>query len=352
MPSHLIFLGGYTRTIGRGIHAVRLDDDTGALSAPALVAETPNPTWIELSPNKKFLYAIHPSQAQVVGFSVDAASGKLTPLPVPASPQASAPSHLAIDRTGRVLLAANYADGYVASLPIRADGTLGEPKIIRHEGKSVHPTRQTKSFVHSVTVSPDNRFVIVCDLGTDKIYSYALDVATATLAPANPPFVTTAPGAGPRHFKFSNNGRHGYAINELGNTIAVYDYNAATGALTPIQTVPTLPPDFTAPNTTAEIRIHPNGKFLYGSNRGHDSLAVYTIDPANGHLSAQPIQLISSGGKLPRNYALSSNGKWLVCGHQDTDLVTVFRVDSATGRLTRNENSANVPMCVCVLFFD
>ena len=348
--SHLIFLGTYTKDGSRGIYAVRLDAATGALSAPALAAETANPPWITFSPDKKFLYAVSETQAQAAGFAVDAATARLTPLRAASTPAANSPSHLAVDATGRTLVAANYRDGFVATLPIRADGTLGAPTAIKHSGSSVNPTRQTQPHVHSVTLSPDNRFVIVCDLGLDKIFSYALDPATAQLTPANPPFVATAPGAGPRHFKFGADGKHAYAINEMGNTITAYDYDAARGTLTPRQTVPTLPADFKGENTTAEVRVHPNGKFLYGSNRGHDSLAVFSIAAATGLLT--PVEIVPSGGKTPRNFALSPDGAWLVCAHQDSGNLTVFRVDPATGRLSPTPHTAAVPACVCVLFYD
>lgn len=348
--SHLVFLGTYTRTTSRGIYAVRLDRDTGALSAPILAAEAANPAWITVSPDRRFLYAIHESQAQAIGFTVDQANGQLTPLSAATPPAASPPSHLAVDATGRVLLAANYRDGFVASIAIGKDGTLGTPNVIRHTGSGPNPTRQDKSHAHSVTVSPDNRFVIVADLGVDKIFSYALDPATAQLTPANPPFVTTAPGAGPRHFKFGRDGTRAYAINELANTITAYDYDARNGALTPRQSGSTLPADFTGSTSTAEVRVHPNGKFVYGSNRGHDSIAVFAIAPTTGELSR--VQTIKSGGKTPRNFALSPDGRWLLCAHQDSDVITVFKVDPATGRLEPTPHTANVPMCVCVLFFD
>ena len=351
MNSHLIFLGTYTRDGSRGIYAVRLDDDTGLLSMPTVAAETPNPAWITLSPDKKFLYALHESTGQAVGFSVDAASAQLTPLPAEKAAAAQPPAHLVVDATGRALMAANYREGYVSSMAIRPDGTLGQPVAIKHAGKlGPNAARQDKPHTHSVTLSPDNRFVIVCDLGLDQIYSYALDPAAAKLTPANPAFVATAPGAGPRHFKFGADGRHAYAINELGGTIAVYDYAATNGALTPRQTVSTLPAGFKGENTTAEVRVHPNGKFLYGSNRGHDSVAVFAIDQTSGELT--PVEIVPSGGKTPRNFALSPNGKWLVCAHQDSNNLTVFRVDPATGRLTRTANGAVVPLCVCVLFYD
>lgn len=352
--SHLIYLGTYTRNGAKGIYAVRLDRATGALSAPELAAEATDPAWIAFSPDKKFLYAVHVSPQQAIGFKVDPASAKLTPLLDAGDPASAArggrSSHLAVDATGRVLLAANYGEGFVSAIPIRADGTLGAPNNIKHEGKGPHPKRQEKPHAHSVTLSPDNRFVIVADLGVDKIFSYALDPAAAKLTPAATPFVATEPGAGPRHFKFGKDGRHAYAINELNSTMTAYDYDAARGALTTKQTLPTLPPDFKNPSTTAEVRVHPNGKFLYGSNRGHDSIAVFAIAPENGRLT--PVEIVPSGGKTPRNFALSPDGKWLVCGHQDTPIVTVFRVDADTGRLTRTDHSAEVPSCVCVEFYD
>ena len=201
--------------------------------------------------------------------------------------------------------------------------------------------------------------MIVADLGVDKIFSYALDAAAARLTPANPPFVATAPGAGPRHFAFrpaapsealAKEGRHAYAINEIANTISAYDYDTARGALTPRQTVSTLPADCTAPTTTAEVRVHPNGRFLYGSNRGHDSIAVFAIETSTGTLT--PVEIVPTGGKVPRNFALSPDGKWLVCGHQDNALITVFRVDPASGRLTRSEHTSAGPSSVCILFYD
>ncbi len=192
----------------------------------------------------------------------------------------------------------------------------------------------------------------MADLGLDQLFTYALDIAAAKLTPGAPASVATAPGAGPRHCKFSADGRRLYGINELANTITTYDYEPASGRLSPRQTVPTLPPDYAgaAQNTTAEIRVHPGGRFVYGSNRGHDSLAVFGVDAATGLLSSAPLQLIPSGGRNPRNFALSPDGRWLVCGHQDTPLVTVFAVDPATGLLTRTPHALEVPCVVCVHF--
>ncbi|HVU35151.1 MAG TPA: lactonase family protein [Opitutaceae bacterium] len=349
--SHLIYFGTYTRSASRGIYAARLDAETGALTPPQLVAETPNPTWLTLTPDKKFLYAVNGSKAQAVGYAVDAATGNLTPLPVSADGRTPAPgpAHLAVDATGRVLLAANYGDGYVASIPIHSDGTLGSPFVVPHTGHGPNPMRQEKPHVHCVTPSPDNRFVFVCDLGLDKIFTYALDPATAKLTAWNPPFVEGAPATGPRHLKFSPDGRHAYNVTEMGATVVVYDYDAARGVLTPVQTVSTVPPDYQA-KWAAEVALHPNGRFLYASNRGQDTIVVFTVDPQSGKLTQ--IQSIPSGGAVPRHFALSPHGHWLVCGHQFSDQITVFRVDPNTGRLTPTPHTITVPMCVCVRFFD
>ncbi len=360
--SHLLFLGTYTRSgPSQGIYAVRLDAETGALSPPAVAASAIDLAWIELSPDRRFLHAIQAGPAQALACAIGPISATLSRLPgsAPAGataphsgPPVPAPSHLAVDRTGRVLLAANYHAGFVAAMPVMPDGSLGQPRSIPHAGRGPHPTRQEKPHVHSVTVAPDNRHVLVADLGLDRIFAYTLDAASATLAPAPAPFAATAPGAGPRHGKFSADGRFFYVLNELDATVAAYRYASADAALTPLQTVPTLPPGFSGPNLCAEIRLHPNGRVLYASNRGHDSLAVFAVDPDSGRLSSVPLELVPTGGEHPRNFALSPDGRWLVCGHQNTPRLTVFAVDPATGRLTRTPHEATVPACVCVAFYD
>lgn len=349
--SHLIFLGTYTRSgASRGIYAVRLENDSGRLSAPWLAAEATDPGWLEFSPDRRLLYTIHASPGQAVAYRVDATNGLLTPLN--AKPLATggmaAPCHLALSRHGSVMLAANYHEGFVASLPVVSDGSLGEPAAVRHTGRSVHPTRQEKPHVHSVTLSPDERFVIVADLGTDRVVSYPL-LADGRLGPAAASFAAK-PGAGPRHAKFSRDGRHLHVVNELDNTITTLAYDAATAALSLVGSVNTLPNDFTGASTAAEIRVHPVGRFVYASNRGHDSIGVFDEDVTSRRL--HHVQTIASGGRTPRNFALSPDGRWLVCGHQDTPLVTVFEVDTATGRLRRTPHSAEVPVCICVAFFN
>jgi 6-phosphogluconolactonase len=344
----LLFIGTYTRTTSKGIYAVRLDPATGALSAPVLAAETANPSFIAFTPDQKTLYAVSESNAMAAAFGTDLARGTLTPLQPPQSSGGAAPCHLVVDPTQRALLVANYHTGIVAAIPLQPDGTLGPPHAIQHTGHSVDPKRQTEPHVHSVTLSPDARFAMVCDLGLDRIFTYRLDAAKAVLSPGEPPFVTTAPGSGPRHFVFGADGRHAYVITEMGSTIIGFDYDPTTGALTTRQTVTTLPADFKGESSGAEIRLHPNGKFLYGSNRGHDSIAVFAVDAATGRLSL--VEVTPCGGKNPRNFSLSPDGAWLVCANQNSNSLTVFRVDAATGRLTATGRTAEVPLPVCVLF--
>jgi 6-phosphogluconolactonase len=345
---HLIYIGTYTRTTGKGIYAVRLNGVTGALTTPELVATTPNPSFIALSPDKRHLYAVSERDTLAVPFSVDLATGKLIPDHVQES-GGKAPCYLMVDGTGQTLVVAHYHEAIVASLPIHADGSLGAPvSIIPHHGKSVHPTRQEAAHVHSANIAPDSRHVIVCDLGLDRVYTYALDAATATLTPGEVPFIATAPGAGPRHSAFSPDGQFVFVINELDSTMTSYRYNAANGALTPLDTKSTLPADWTGESTCAEVRVHPNGKFVYGSNRGHDSIVVYAFEAATGQLT--PIDYTPSGGRNPRNFNLSPDGQWLVAANQNTDSLNVFRVDAATGKLTPTGHSASVPLPVCVQF--
>ena len=346
--SHLIFLGTYTRSgASRGIYSVRMDPETGRLETPVLAAEAPDPGWITFSPDRRFLYAVHASPAQAVAYRIDDVRGTLELIgAAPVVGGMAGPCHLAVDRTGRVLVAANYHEGFVATLPILADGTLGPPKITRHAGRSIHPTRQEKPHVHSVTISPDNRHVVVADLGPDRVISYPLQ-PDGTLGPAAAS-VAASPGAGPRHAVFAADGTRLHVVNELDNTITSYGGDAATGKLSVLGTAPTLPAGFAGASTAAEIRLHPSGRFVYASNRGHDSLAVFEVTAPDGAL--RPIQTLPSGGRTPRNFALSPDGRWLVCGHQDTPLLTVFQVDEKTGLLTQTPHTAEVPVCICVAF--
>jgi 6-phosphogluconolactonase len=350
-----IFVGTYTPKDGasRGIYAIELDAATGAFGAPTLAAETPNPTFLAWHPSHRALYAlgVGPDAAGqttggAVAFSYDAATKKITPLN--ARGAGASMAHLAVDVTGRLLATASYHGGFLATFPIGDDLTLGERNGHHPTAGQLGPrtARQDKPHPHSVTFSPDNRFAYVCDLGLDKIFAYAVDAARATLTPAGE--FATAPGAGPRHSKISADGRFLYTIDELSSTITTFTRDIISGDLTLIASVPTLPDDFQDENTCAEIRLHPNGRFVYGSNRGHDSLVVFARDPEHGTLTF--LQRIPCGGKHPRNFNLSPDGAWLVCANRDSDNLVSFRVDATTGRLTPSGHVVTVPQAVCVLF--
>jgi 6-phosphogluconolactonase len=212
----------------------------------------------------------------------------------------------------------------------------------------VNPERQKEPHAHGVTLSPDQRFLFVPDLGIDQVMIYAVDPATATFRPHATPSVGVPAGGGPRHLAFAPDARHAYVINEMGGTVSVFSFDAAAGSLALVETVPTLPPDFSGPNKTAEVVVHPNGRYVYGSNRGHDSIVVFTRNPHDGRLSH--LETVPSGGRSPRHFDLSPDGNWLVTLHEDSDDGFVFRVDPASGRLVRTPHAFSVPQPVCVLF--
>ncbi len=351
----LVYFGTYTGAKSKGIYVSRFDSNTGKLSAPELAAETTNPTFLAVAPGGNFLYAVNevdevggkPSGA-VSAFALDATTGRLTPLNELSS-GGRGPCHVSVDATGKCLLVANYGSGSVAALPIHADGSLGEaPVIFQRAGSSVNPERQAGPHAHFVLPSPDNRFTLECDLGLDKIFINHLDAAAAKLSPGNPPFATVAPGSGPRHLVFSRDGRFVYVINEMGGTITVFDYTAATAAMFEVQTISTLPKDFSGKNTAAEIALHPNGKFLCASNRGHDSIAVFAVNQQTGQLTFVEHQ--STLGRTPRHFAIDPTGRWLLAENQASDSVVVFAIDPDTGKLNPTGQIVSIGSPVCAVF--
>ena len=360
LASLLIFIGTYTPKDGpsRGIYAVRLDPVTGALSEPVVAAETTTPTFLALHPNGRVLYALGegPGPAGTTGggvaaFAFKPPSDKLVFLNSRGTGGGGNTSMLATDATGRLLLTVSYGAGYVASFPLAADGRIGPgTSLIAHPGPlGPNKIRQEKPHPHSVTISPDNRFDFVADLGLDRVLAYRIDPAAGTLTPHDPAFIPTPPGTGPRHTKFSHDGRFFYILNEIDGSISACTYDAARGAATPIQHISTLPAGFkvTDADRAAEIRIHPRGQFVYASNRGHDSLAVFAVN-TDGTLRL--VEITPCGGQHPRNFELSPDGQWLVCANQNSSNLVSFKVDAATGRLTATGHSATVPQAVCVLF--
>jgi 6-phosphogluconolactonase len=352
-----VYLGTYTGAKSKGIYVCRLDAETGRLSVPELAAQAQNPTFLAVHPHLPALYAAERPvlyaanevrSGTVSAYLVHRDTGKLTLLNQQSS-RGAGPCHLSVDRTGKYVLVANYGGGSIAVLPIQEEGRLGAATaFIQHAGSSVNKQRQEAPHAHWIDVDAGNRFAFVCDLGLDKVLVYALDLTRGALTAHDPAFATVAPGAGPRHLAFHPLGRWAYVINELTNTITVFAYEPGRGALKEIETVSTLPANFDGRNSTAEIEVHPSGKFLYGSNRGHHSLAVYAIAADSGRLTL--VQHQPSGGHTPRNFAIDPTGRWLLAANQDSDNVVVFRVDPATGRLTPAGQTVEVGRPVCVKY--
>ena len=347
-----VYFGTYTSgdNGSKGIYRSKLDTDTGELSAPVLAAEAKNPSFIEIHPSGKYLYAVSESggAGTVSAYVINPNTGGLKFLNQQPS-GGSGPCHVNIDHAGRNVLVANYGSGSASVIPIAADGKLAEPTgFVQHEGSSVNPRRQKGPHAHSINVSPDNRFAFVADLGLDKVMIYRLNVNKGTIITNDPAFAKVKPGAGPRHFAFGADGKYAYVINELDGTVTAFAYEPASGALTEIQTVTTLPDGFAGSSSCAEGRVHPSGRFLYGSNRGHDSIAVYRIDPAKGTLTF--VEHERAGIKTPRNFNIDPTGKFCLVANQGGNSVVVFRIDQKTGTLEPTEHKISIGRPVCIRF--
>jgi len=347
-----VYFGTYTSgdNGSKGIYRSKLDTKTGKLSSPVLAAEAKNPSFIEIHPGGKFLYAVSESggAGTVSAYAINPDTKNLTLLNSRPSGGAG-PCHVNIDRSGKNVLVANYGSGSAAVIPIAADGSLAEPTgFVQHEGSGINPQRQKGPHAHSINVSPDNRFAFVADLGLDKIMIYKLDVDKGTITANDPAFAKVKPGAGPRHFAFGAGGKFAYVINEMGGTITAFAYEPASGALNEIQTVTTLPDVFTGRRSCAEIRVHPSGRFLYGSNRGHDSIAVYNIDPATG--TPAFVEHERADIKTPRNFNIDPTGKFCLVANQGGNSIVVFKIDRKTGALEPTGNKISVGKPVCIRF--
>ena len=351
----LVYVGTYTGAKSKGIHAFRFNQATGALTPVGLVAETPSPSWLALHPSGGFLYAANEvddfdadKSGSVSAFRIDRATGALTRLNTQPS-RGAHPCHLTVDRLGTHLLVANYTGGTLAVLPIGADGALATPnQVVQHKGSSINTERQTAPHAHSIDLDDDNRFAIAADLGADRLFIYRYDPKGGGLSAGLQPAIAATPGTGPRHFAFHPNGHFGFAINELSSTVTSYSWDGARGALKALGTISTLPHGFRGDNSTAEIRMHPGGRFLYGSNRGHDSLAVYEVSVATGNLTLVEHEL--TRGKTPRNFTIDPTGQWLIAANQGTDTLAVFRISDKNGALTPVGPLVNVGSPVSVVF--
>ena len=353
MSDYLVYIGTYSSGDEDGIYVYRLDMATGALAHQSSIGGIDNPSFLDIAPNRRFLYAIGETSAvgdrpggAIAAFAIDQQSGALTHINTE-STVGPGPCHISIDRAGKYALAANYGGGSVAILPIREDGSLGAATdFVQHEGSSVNPRRQEGPHAHSIMVAPNNKHAFAPDLGIDQVLIYAIDHANGKLVAQTPAEI--APGSGPRHLAFHPDEQRAYVINELSNTITAFDYDADAGTLTTIQTISTLPDGYAEVSHTADIHVHPNGRFLYGSNRGHDSIAVYAIDQDNGQLAL--VEIVPTGGANPRNFGLDPTGTYLIAGNHSTNDIFTFRVDLDTGKLTPTGHKAEVVSPVCHKF--
>jgi 6-phosphogluconolactonase len=354
---YLMYAGTYTAegSTSKGIYAYRFDPATAKLTSLGLAAETINPSFLAVHPNRRFLYAVNEIQnyqgqksGGVSAFAIDHATGKLTLLNEVASKGAD-PCYITVDKTGKYVLVANYTGGSIAVFPVLEDGRLGEASgLVQHAGHGANPERQEGPHAHSIDLSPDNRFAMVDDLGLDETLVYKFDGTKGSLTANDPAFVKADPGAGPRHFAFHPNGKFGYVINEMGSSVSVFAYDAAAGILHRQQTTSTIPKGFAKLNEDAEIEVHPSGKFLYASNRGHDSIAVFAIDPSKGTLTL--IEYVPTKGQSPRHFAIDPTGTLIFAENEKSDDIVLFRIDPQTGRLTPTGKVLDVGQPVCVKF--
>jgi 6-phosphogluconolactonase len=351
---YLVYVGAYTEHGGKGIYAYRLNAKTGQLAALGVAVETANPSFFTVDASGHFLYAINEIEnykGQAAGgvssFAIDQASGNLSVLN-DVSSRAGGPAHITLDQTGKFVLVSNYTRGSVAVIPVLKDGKLGEPTaFVQHHGTGTDKARQEGPHAHAVAMSPDNHFALVADLGLDQVFAYPFNADKGTLG-KDPNITRTAPGSGPRHLVFSPNGKLLYVINELKSTVTTYAYDSASGGLQELNTLSTLPDGFSDQSTAAEIVLAPSGKFLYASNRGYDSIAVFSVAPGTGALSRA--EIVPVGGKTPRNFAIDPAGNWLLAGNQDSNNLVVFRIDTKTGRLTPTGQVLQVPSPAVIKF--
>ncbi len=343
------FIGTYTRLGSEGIYTLRLDGETGELMHVSVATGLDNPSFVALDPSGDHLYAVSESSSfcgsgGVTAFSVNRSTGELTQINQQ-STGGPGPCHLMVDATDSMVIVTNYAGGSVSAHPIAVDGSVGErTEFIQHEGSSINKRRQEQAHAHSVNIDPTNRYAFVCDLGKDQVLTYAMDVENARLSLAST--VDEVAGEGPRHFTFHPTNQQVYVLNELGCTITLYDLGS-DGTLTPVESVPTLPSDWDGDNTTADIHTSPDGAFVYASNRGHDSLVIYSVDQATGKMTYVGHE--STQGNTPRNFAITPDGKFLLAENQDSDSIVSFSRED-DGTLTPTGSVINVPSPVCLQF--
>jgi len=343
-----MYVGTYSRGPSKGIYAYRFQPSTGKLTSIGLAAESSNPSFLAVHPSQRFLYAVNENNnGMVSAFAIDAATGNLKLLNQVSS-KGSGPCHVSVDKTGKWAFVANYNNGSVAAYPINANGSLGDASATyQHAGKSVIAQRQSGPHAHVAAISPDNRFVWVCDLGLDEVLSYRIE-PTKGMVPNDPPFAKVEPGFGPRHVVFRADSKFAYVLGEMAAAVTVFSYDAAKGTMQPVQVVPATPQGYTGPKSGAEIAILPNSKFLYASNRGDNSIAIFKVDAAAGTLTAAGN--VPTQGKTPRNFAIDPTGNYLLAANQDSNNIAVFKIDQQTGGLTPTGDTYEVGFPVSLVF--
>ena len=352
-----VFVGTYTttKTPSEGVYRLEFNPKTGELVSKGVAAKLQNPSFLAIHPSGQLLYAVNElgefqgtKGGGVSALSLNPASGELKLLNQQPT-DGGAPCFVAVDAQGLNVLVANYSGGNVACLPIAGDGTLKPiSTLIQHQGHSVDPARQKGPHAHSINLDKANRFALAADLGLDQVLVYQFDGEHGKLTPNDPPFAKTEPGAGPRHLAWHPSGKFAYVITEMGNTIDAFAYDADKGTLRELQSLSTLPANFQGTSYCAEVVVHPSGKFVYGSNRGHDSLAIFKVNQESGELTPAGHQ--STLGKNPRNFAIDPTGKFLLAANMDSDSIVVFRVDAQTGALAQVGEPVSIPKPVCVRF--
>lgn len=347
------YIGTYTHGSSQGIYRSELNLESGQMAEPQLVAELPNPTFLAIHPSLAVLYAISEVKAegsepkQVVAYEIGADGGLMELNSAAAG--GDGPCYIATDPSGAVALVANYGSGSISAIAIDSDGSLGDSSSrIQHSGQSVNPQRQQGPHAHCIAADPTGSFALAVDLGLDQVIVYRLDAKEAQLQETGS-VLRTEPGSGPRHLTFHPDGKHAFVIHELASQLSSYSWDAAVGKLKELTTVSTLPDDFSGSNSTAEVLAHPNGKFVYGSNRGHDSLAAYAFDASSGDLKL--IQHIPTGGRTPRNFRIDPSGKFLLAENQGSDSIHAFRIDDENGELTPVGHPITVGAACCIKFF-
>jgi 6-phosphogluconolactonase len=353
---YIAYVGTYTaKTTSKGIYAYRFDAEKGQLTPIGVAAESADPSFLAVHPNGKYLYAVNEIGnfnggvgGAVSAFAIDAKTGALKFLnQVPT--RGAGPCHISLDKSGNFVLVANYDGGSIASFPVHDDGTLGTASgFVQHSGSGPNKERQEGPHAHWIGTSPDNRFALVADLGLDQVIVYGFDSSKGIFTPMLSGFAKVKPGAGPRHLAFRPDGKFVYVLNEMESSVTVFSYQPKNGTLSPLQTTSTLPKDFSGSNTTAEIAVLPSGKFLYSSNRGHDSIAIFAIDEKKGTLKS--LGQVLTGGKTPRHFAIDPTGMYLFAENQESNNIVVFHIDPATGSLSPTGQTIDVPSPVCITF--